>query len=54
MGGSNSGRRDGKRTTGDMWALDIRGIERAGRLKPGQSFNWQWSRRGAVVASINI
>jgi len=54
MGNSYSGRRGGKRTTGDMWALDIRKIERAGRLTAGQSFNWQWSRRGAVAASINI
>lgn len=37
-----------------MLALDIRKIERAGRLTAGQSFNWQWSRRGTVVASIKI
>ncbi len=54
MGSSNSGRRGGKRTTGDMWALDIRGIEHAGRLTAGLSFNWQWSRRGTVVANIQI
>lgn len=54
MGSYNSGRRGGKRTTGDLLALDIRKIERAGRLRPGQSFNWQWSRGGAVVANINI
>lgn len=54
MGSYNSGRHGGKRTTGDMWALDIRKIERAGRLTAGQSFNWQWSRGGTVVANINI
>ena len=54
MGGYNSGRHGGKRTTNDMHVLDIRHIQRAGRLKPGQSFNWQWSRRGEVIASINM
>jgi hypothetical protein len=54
MGGFGSGRHGGKRTTGDMWALDIRKIARAGRLSPGQSFNWQWSRNGEPVANINI
>ena len=54
MGGYNSGRHGGKSCTGDMWALDIRRIQRAGRLKPGQSFNWQWTRNGEPVANINI
>lgn len=54
MGGYNSGRRGGKRTTDEMHVLDIRHIQRAGRLTPGQSFSWQWSRRGEVVASINM
>lgn len=54
MGGSNSGRRGGKRVTGDMHALDVRDLSRAGRLTPGQSFGWSWSRRGSEVASINI
>ncbi len=34
--------------------LDVRKIQRAGRLKPGCSFNWQWTRGGNEVASINI
>lgn len=54
MGGYNSGRRGGKRTTDDMHVLDIRHIQRAGRLRPGQSFSWQWSRRGEVTASVNM
>jgi hypothetical protein len=54
MGGCGSGRHGGKSTTGDMWALDIRRIQRAGRLKPGQSFVWKWTRNGESVANIKI
>jgi hypothetical protein len=54
MGGYNSGRHGGKRTTDDMHRLDIRRIHRADCLKPGCSFNWQWSSNGHVVASILI
>ena len=54
MGGYSSCRHGGKRTTNDMHVLDIRHIQRAGRLTPGQSFNWQWSRNGEPVANINI
>ena len=41
-----------KRSTDEMHALDIRKIARAGLLKPGGSFTWQWSRGGNVRASI--
>jgi hypothetical protein len=54
MGGFGSGRHGGKRTTVDMWALDIRKIAKAGRLTPGQSFFWQWLRNCESVAKINI
>ncbi len=54
MGGFGSGRNGGKSTTGDMWALDIRRIQRAGRLTPGQSFGWKWTCNGESVANINI
>lgn len=54
MGGYNSGRRGGKRTTDDMHILDIRKIQRAGVLVPGRSFGWQWLRGGKAVASINL
>ena len=54
MGGFGSGKRGGKSTTADMWALDVRKVQRAGRLTPGQSFNWQWTRNGEPVANINI
>ena len=55
MGSSSSGwYRGGKRTTDDMHALDVRRLARDGRLTPGAAFNWSWSRRGTVVASIQI
>lgn len=54
MGGFGSGRHGGKRTTGDMRALDIRKIARAGRLTSGQSFGWQWTCNGEKIAFINI
>jgi hypothetical protein len=54
MGGYSSGRRGGKRITNDMLALDIRKIQRAGRLTPGQSFGWQWTRGGEKIASITM
>lgn len=54
MGGYNSGRQGGKRSTDNMRALDVNGLQRAGRLKPGHSFDWSWTRRGQVVASIYI
>lgn len=54
MGGFNSGRHGGKGCTSDMWALDIRRIQRTGRLAAGQSFNWQWTRNGEALANINI
>jgi hypothetical protein len=54
MGGFGSGRQGGKSVVTDMWALDVRKVQRAGRLTPGQSFNWQWLRNGELVANINI
>ncbi len=54
MGGFSSGRQGGKRTTGDMWALDVRKVQRSGRLTLGQSFNWQWSRNCEPMASFKL
>lgn len=54
MGGYSSGRRGGNITTNDMHALDIRKIARAGLLKPGSSFSWQWTRGGEKIASIGL
>lgn len=54
MGGSNSGRHGGKRTTGDMCALDIRRLARDGLLARGTAFLWTWSRGDEKVASIQV
>lgn len=54
MGGFNSGRYGGKRTTADMRALDIRKIQREGLLNPGRAFGWSWTRGGETIASINL
>ena len=54
MGGYSSGRHGGKRTTDDMHVLDIRKIQRAGLLKPGCSFSWQWTRGGNKIAAIDM
>ncbi|MFD2404519.1 hypothetical protein ACFSVK_23875 [Azorhizophilus paspali] len=43
-----------KDATEDYRALDVRGLHRAGVLVPGWLGNWQWTRRGAVVATIGI
>lgn len=37
-----------------MRALDIRKLQREGRLKPGRRSCLSWFRRGEVVASINL
>lgn len=56
MGGRGSGRRyqGGKDTTADMLVLDIRRLQQAGRLTPGQQFMWSWWRNEEEVASIQI
>ena len=54
MGGFGSGKQDGKRCTNDMLALDVRSINRAGRLTPGNWFTWQWSCNGEVTAAIGL
>ena len=54
MGGFGSGRQGGKSVTGDMLALDIRELQRAGRLQDGLHFKWRWSRNGDPVGNINI
>ena len=42
MGGFNSGRQGGKRTTNKMTGLDIRKVHRAGRLVSGETWSWSW------------
>ena len=54
MGGFGSGRHGGKSTTNDMHVLDIRKIARAGLLKPGNSFGWQWMCNNEKIAAINM
>lgn len=43
-----------KGTTEDYRALDVRALHRAGVLASGWRGNWQWTRQGAVVASIGL
>ena len=56
MGGIGSGRRyqDGKQTTTDMRALDVRYFHRQGLLTPGRTSRLTWSRCGNIIASIQI
>lgn len=57
MGGIGSGRRwlfDVNDTTDDYRAIDVRRWKRHGLLGPSQSFGWQWSLHGEVVASIRV
>lgn len=43
-----------KSCTEDYRALDVRKINRAGRLKPGSVCTWEWSRHGQTIASIRL
>lgn len=56
MGGMGSGRRyqGGKDATDDYRTLDVRRWQRDGFLTPGRAFNWQWTRNGETVASIQV
>ena len=47
------GRSSGKDTTEGMLALDVRRLQRDGRLTPG-SFGWSWTRNGETRATINL
>lgn len=55
MGGIGSGRsmhHGARPATNDYRSVDVRRWRRDGLLYPFQSFGWQWSRHGEVVASI--
>ena len=54
MGSSSSGNHGGKRTTSDMWALDVRKVQREVGLEPGATFGSTWRRGGAVIASVDF
>ena len=43
-----------KSCTEDYRALDVRKVNRAGRLQPGSVCSWEWSRNGNVLASIHM
>ena len=43
-----------KSCTEDCRALDVRKINRAGRLAPGSACSWVWSRNGETVATIHM
>ena len=57
MGGMGSGswyRYSSKRTTTDMWALDIRRLHKEKLLKPGMGLTWQWTRNDEPASTICI
>lgn len=57
MGGIGSGRLSyysAKDTTNDYRSIDVRRWKRDGLLESNQSFGWQWSRHGEVLASIRV
>lgn len=54
MGGFNSGRQGGKRTTNKMKKLDIRRVHRAGGLVPGESCTWSWTWGIDSVSRISM
>ena len=43
-----------KSCTDDYRVLDVRKINRAGRLTPGSACSWEWSRNGNIIASVNM
>lgn len=57
MGGPGSGRRwyvGAAESTDEYRQIDVRRWQREGFLAPGRRFDWTWSRRGKVVASIEV
>jgi len=57
MGGPGSGNRwhyGAKSSTDDYRRLDVRRWAREGMLRPGYLGGWEWTRRGEVVASIQM
>ena len=43
-----------KSCTDDYRVLDVRKINRTGRLTPGSACSWDWSRGGNIIASVNM
>lgn len=56
MGGFGSGRPggSGRDTVEACRSLDVNRLRAAGRLAPGRSGGWQWTRDGEQVASITL
>ena len=57
MGSMGSGRHwywGAKNSTDDYRSIDVRRWKRDGLLTPRQSFDWQWSCHGEVMASIRV
>jgi len=54
MGGFNSGRHGGKRTTDGINQIDVRRWQRDGLLIPGTRFNSTWTRNGRDSGSIGV
>lgn len=57
MGGIGSGRQwcfGRKDCTLSYPDLDIRELKKAGMLKPGMLFTWQWVRQGTVMAEVGV
>ena len=54
MGGYGSGRKYGKRTTNNMWRLDVYYLHKQGLLESGRTSTMSWSRNGEKLASIDI
>ena len=43
-----------KSCTDEMWALDVRILQRQRMLTPGNSLTWNWSLNGEKTATINL
>lgn len=54
MGGFGSGRTCGKICTEQMRRFDVRRLQRANCLKPGMSYNWQWTSNGEQTGLIGV
>ena len=55
MGGYGSGRRwSSKNTTSGYLRLDVRRLQRKGRLDPGESFRWYWTLNDQPYGDIQI
>ncbi len=55
MGGWGSGQgQNGRKTTSDYRAIDVRRLQRDKLLAPRLSFTWNWTREGKTVASVQV